>query len=394
MNIEEVWQSFTSILWKGIEKFIPSKISKSRRSAPWITQPVQRLIRKKQRLYNKAKSTQSDRDWSAFKSLRKTVKTKIKAAHDHYVLNLLDNSSCYGSDPNNYKAGKRFSRYIRSKRKDSVNIPPLKRLNPKRASGPDLISCRVLKETASEVAPYLRCIFSASLQSGQLPSDWLNANITLVFKKGKRDDRANYRPVSLTSVICKTLEHILYKAIINHLEKYNILTYCQHGFRQGRSCETQLVTTLEDIALNMDKGIQTDMLILDFSKAFDVVPHQRLLAKLNFYGVRGNILSWISTWLTQRHQRVTINGDFSNPTKVQSGVPQGTVLSPLFFLLFVNDIGQNLSPKTKLRLFADDTAVYRSITTEDDVKTLQNDLNQLFLWDSKWQMKFNLKKLM
>ena len=171
------------------------------------------------------------------------------------------------------------------------------------------------------------------------------------------------------------MEHILYKAILIHLEKYNFLSDCQHGFRQGRSCETQLVTTLEDIALNMDRGIQTDMLILYFSKAFDVVPHQHLLAKLKYYGIRGNILFWISTWLTQRNQRAVVNGKYSEPTKFLSGVPQGTVLAPLFFLMFVNDIGDNLSPKTKLRLFADDTVLCRSITSENEARILQNDLD-------------------
>ena len=135
-----------------------------------------------------------------------------------------------------------------------------------------------------------------------------------------------------------------------------------------------------------------DMLVLDFSKAFDVVPHQRLLAKIKYYGIRGNILFWISTWLTQRNQRVVVSGKYSEPTKILSGAPQGTVLVPLFFLMFVNDIGDNLSSKTKLRLFADDTVLYRSITSENEARILQKDLTNLFLWASKWNLEFNLKK--
>ena len=156
------------------------------------------------------------------------------------------------------------------------------------------------------------------------------------------------------------MEHILHKAILIYLEKYNILTECQHGFRQGRSFE-------EDIALNMDSGIQTDMLIW-------CCPRQRLLAKLQYYGIRGNVFFWISTWLIQRNQRVVVNGKLSEPSKVLSGVPRGTVLAPLFFfMMFVNDIGDNLSSKTKLRLFSDDTkctVLYRPRDSEKEARIL------------------------
>lgn len=200
----------------------------------------------------------------------------------------------------------------------------------------------------------------------------------------------NYRPVSLTSVTCKIMEHIIFKHIMQHLEKYDILVDYQHGFRQKRSCESQLVTTIEDIAKHLDKKEQVDMLILDFSKAFDVVPHIRLLRKLEHYGINGKIIEWVKAWLTQRQQCVAVEGETSTNAFVKSGVPQGTVLGPLMFLLYINDIGDDI--KSKLRLFADDSLLYLAIDCKDDCNQLQKDLDKLIDWASKWQMKFNASK--
>ena len=148
----------------------------------------------------------------------------------------------------------------------------LKKVNPRKANGPDLIPSRVLKECAPQNAPYLKVIFSQSLSYQQLPKDWLTANICPVFKKGSRTTASNYRPISLTCVICKTMEHILYHHITAHLDQQNILKDYQHGFRKGRSCETQLIITIEEIAKSLDNRSQVDLLMLDFSKAFDTVP--------------------------------------------------------------------------------------------------------------------------
>ena len=168
-----------------------------------------------------------------------------------------------------------------------------------------------------------------------LPSDWLTGNITAIFKKGKKSNPANYRPVSLTSVTCKLLEHVIFRHIMNHLEQYQILSSFQHGFRSNHSCDSQLLITLEDLTRNLDQGLQTDVLILDFQKAFDKVPHQRLIQKLNFYGIRGNILSWITQWLTSRTQRVVVDGEVSDHVHVKSGVLQRTVLGPLMGFFYV-----------------------------------------------------------
>lgn len=201
-------------------------------------------------------------------------------------------------------------------------IKLLNNINPKKANGPDLIPCRILKEAAVEIAPFLQFLFSKSMESGAVPSDWLKANVTSVFKKGSKHLVANYRPISLTAVPCKILEHIIFHNIMAHLDSNNILVNSQHGFRKKLSCETQLITTVEEIAKSLDNGKQSDLIIMDFSKAFDVVPHQQLVNKLDYYGIRGHLKNWITTWLTLREQSVVVDGVSSPAVHVSSGVPQ------------------------------------------------------------------------
>ena len=145
------------------------------------------------------------------------------------------------------------------------------------------------------------------------------------------------------------MEHIIFSHIMSHLEEFKILSDIQHGFRKSHSCETQLLITLEDLTTNLDDGKQSDIILLDFAKAFDNVPHQRLLLKLNHYGVQGTINKWIQAWLCYREQSVLVEGDKSAPVSVMSGVQQGTVLGPLMFLIYINDVGVNI--KSRIRLF-------------------------------------------
>ena len=177
---------------------------------------------------------------------------------------------------------------------------------------------------------------------------------------------------------------------MSHLDKHNILTDVQHGFRKSHSCETQLITTIEEIARNLDQGSQTDAILLDFSKAFDTVPHQRLLLKLDRYGLWGEIKGWIQAWLCDRKQTVVVDGDKSAPVKVKSGVPQGTVLGPLMFLLYINDIGDNID--SQIRLFAETTILYTVIKGMGDASLLQKDLDKMIDWCNQWQMSFNNDK--
>ena len=175
-----------------------------------------------------------------------------------------------------------------------------------------------------------------------------------------------------------------------HLEKHNILTSRNHGFRSGFSCETQLITTTHDLLSSFDTNIQTDIAILDFSKAFDTVPHKKLLHKLDHYGVKGPLHAWLTTFLTQRSMKVVLEGEASDAAAVESGVPQGTVLGPILFLCHINDLPASVT--SQVRLFADDCLLYREIHSFQDHIELQKDLDRLETWANNWGMKFNAKK--
>ena len=177
---------------------------------------------------------------------------------------------------------------------------------------------------------------------------------------------------------------------MKHLESNNLLCETQYGFRNKHSCESQLLTTIDDFGKVMNDKLQVDIGILDFSKAFDKVPHARLLQKIDFYGIRGKLLSWIRSFLSNRLQRVVVDGSFSSPSEVTSGVPQGSVLGPTLFLLYINDLDSGI--RSSVRLFADDCLIYRTIYSPLDHLILQEDLSNLSLWANKWQMKFNIDK--
>jgi hypothetical protein len=196
--------------------------------------------------------------------------------------------------------------------------------------------------------------------------------------------------VSLTSVCCKILEHIVLKHMLTHFDQYKIITCLQHGFRAAHSCVSQLVITVQDLMFYRDKNIQVDVIVLDFSKAFDTVPHNRLLHKLHHYGIRGELHSWILAFLKTRSQRVVVDGAHSDWVHVDSGVPQGTVLGPLLFLAHINDLPTTI--QSQCRLFADDCLLYRPIHSEQDQLILQEDLQQLQQWADKWGMRFNASK--
>uniref|UniRef100_K7F0Y4 Reverse transcriptase domain-containing protein n=1 Tax=Pelodiscus sinensis TaxID=13735 RepID=K7F0Y4_PELSI len=227
-------------------------------------------------------------------------------------------------------------------------------------------------------------------KSASVPNDWKVANVTPIFKRGSRGDPGNYRPVSLTSVPGKLVETIVKNKIVKHVEEHNLLDKSQHGFCKGKSCLTNLLEFFEGVNKHADKGDPVDIVYLDFQKAFDKVPHQRLLCKLHGHGIRGKVLSWIENWLKDRKQRVGINGKFSDWRGVTSGVPQGSVLGPILFNLFINDLEKGVSSEAVK--FADDTKLFRIVKTEADCEGLQEDLTKLSDWATKWQMKFNVHK--
>ena len=190
-----------------------------------------------------------------------------------------------------------------------------------------------------------------------------------------------------TPNLIKCTEHIIHSHVMKHLQQNNVLTDCQHGFRTKRSTETQLIVTIHDLANTIQRGESTHVAVLDFSKAFDKVAHQRLLRKLYYYGICGELLDWFESFLSERYQSVVCEDKASSPLLVTSGVPQGTVLGPLLFLLYINDLSDNL--QSTVKLFADDALLYGVITSDSDCDRLQDDLHKLEQWQNLWQMEFN-----
>jgi hypothetical protein len=260
-------------------------------------------------------------------------------------------------------------------------------LNPSKAAGPDEIKPRVLIELAIEIAPILTIIFQISLESGVAPSDWKTAHVAPVYKEGPKHNPENYRPISLTCICCKLLEHIVVSNIMSHADKYNILYPFQHGFRKFRSCETQLIEFIDDVTRNLDDGKQTNVLIMNLSNAFDKVSHNLLIQKLKHYGIRGKVNNWIESFLSGRTQAVIVEAKLSKYLPVDSGVPQGSVLGPSLFLCHINDVSTGLD--STIRLFADDTIAYLVIKSNSDALTLQRDLDKLAQWEQLWKMAFH-----
>ncbi len=267
----------------------------------------------------------------------------------------------------------------------------LKEMNVNKSVGPDLIHPRVLMESAEQLTTPLYIIFRKSLDIGELPADWKEANITAIFKnKGSRHNSTNYRPVSLTSVVCKIFEKILRKRIIEHLRQNNLISKEQHGFLHGRSCTTNTLATLDKWTRILDDKGKLDAIYMDFMKAFDSVPHQRLLKKLSSYQIIDKIHKWLSHFLIGRGQTVVVNGARSERVPVTSGVPQGSVLGPVLFVLYINDLPAHVDCGVKM--FADDTKIYRQISTMEDCEALQKDLQGLESWAKTWQMQFHPMK--
>ena len=271
-----------------------------------------------------------------------------------------------------------------------VVLNHIRKVKPNKAAGPDEIYARLLREAENELAIPLSIIFCRSVSQNEIPEDWKRANVVPIFKKGERGKVENYRPVSLTSLICKVLESIIKDRIVSFLEVNRLIQDTQHGFRKGRSCLTNLLDFLNFATDQFDQGHQVDVAYLDFSKAFDKVPHKRLMMQLQVHGIAGSLLKWIESWLSERQQRVMLNGTKSSWQDVLSGVPQGSVLGPLLFIIFVNNIESGLS--SRVLKFADDLKVFRAITGQNERASLQRDLDELVKWSEKWQMKFNFDK--
>lgn len=202
----------------------------------------------------------------------------------------------------------------------------------------------------------------------------------------------NYRPISLTTTCCKLLEHIISKHINKYLEENNLLYEHQHGFRQGLSTVTQLIECTHEFASAINERSQVDVIFMDYSKAFDRVPHDKLVQKLNLLGLNQVLISWICSYLEGRMQYVSCNKVCSPPLAVYSGVPQGSVLGPLLFLIYINDIATNFPPSVQVKLFADDCMVFSKVDGVQDQEILNQSLEEIFSWSKKWGMVINFDK--
>lgn len=248
----------------------------------------------------------------------------------------------------------------------------------------------VLKKLSSVIANPLSVIFKKSFNTGIVPDEWKLANVTAVYKKGSKSLINNYRPISLTSQVCKIMETLVRDTVVEHLQKYKLIKDSQHGFMKGRSCLTNLLEFLERITDFIDREYPVDVLYLDFSKAFDKVPHKRLILKVKQHGIGTKISSWIKDWLTNRKQRVVVHGKESGWMPVKSGVPQGSVLGPTLFLIYINDIECGVA--SSVLKFADDTKIYQSVQTTENIIQLQKDLTSMYDWSLEWQMLLNADK--
>ena len=281
------------------------------------------------------------------------------------------------------------------------NMPPLiitpseiekvlNKLKINKSPGPDGLHPRFLRELSKSLSVPLAMIYKKSLETHTIPDDWKKARISAIHKKGSKKLASNYRPVSLTAILCKTMETLIRDHIVKFMKKNDLFSKYQYGFISGRSTTLQLLAVLDMWTEALDLGLSVDVIYMDFQKAFDVVPHRRLLGKLEAYQISEEIVEWVSAFLTGRQQKVAINGCESSWRDVLSGIPQGSVLGPLLFVIFINDLPESV--ESNAFLFADDTKVFKIISDATDNIALQGDLDCLQEWSNRWLIGFNAAK--
>ena len=419
------------------------KTVKEIKQPPWLRREIVRLTRQKRTAWNKFRNSKLDIDLENFKALQKKVKKSIKNAKHRYETQISKNAK---SNP------KLFYSYLGKKKRNKIHVGPLKRddgelcddnkgmsevlnqhycnmftsedpllppdppphdcphmpdvlftpyaveevlkrLKNSSSPGPDEISQRALKETAYEISVPLSILFNKSLRSGVVPADWKIANVIPIFKSGSKGEAINYRPISLTSVVVRVMERILKGRMLAHVKKYKLINSSQHGFLPKKSTSTNLIAYLEYITKKLDEGQPVDVLYLDFSKAFDKVPHKRLLQKLRSYNFSRELIVWIAMWLENRRQRVVVNGIPSEWREVTSSVIQGSVLGPILFTLYINDIDSCIDDTEGIiSKFADDTKVAKIISDSKTAQEMQQVIANLESWSKTWGMQFNTKK--
>lgn len=438
-SVNENWVLFREKLLEVQSICVPTlKIAPSLHK-PWFTTTIKRSIQKKKRLYRRALHLDSEHAWTVYHTYSIICKKEIKNAkqifYDEDVSNMLrtdakkfwkvinpkpspvlpsvscDDGSFLG--PRQLAAG--FNTFFSSVFTEEDDFPQpvalpshaecimqdivitshgvecaIDRLNANSSPGPDGISTKLLKLTKYVSGVLLARLFQQSLSSGEIPDDWKLAHVIPIFKSGDKNSFNNYRPISLTCVACKLMEHILSSQIMTHLSSNNLIFPNQHGFQREHSCETQLFEIIHDLHVSVHSLRPVDAVFIDFAKAFDRVPHNRLIYKLGTININELVIEWIASFLSNRSQSVVINKHVSSPIPVKSGVPQGSVLGPVLFLLYINDLPANI--QSTIRLFADDCVIYRPISTPLDVCVLQRDLEIISQWCITWLMQINITK--
>ena len=267
----------------------------------------------------------------------------------------------------------------------------LKSIDTSKATGPDGITPRMLKEAATVIYPSLTKLINLSLNLCQVPREWKKAHVLPLHKKGERDILNNYRPVSLLSCVSKIIERAVFKHLFNYFRDNFLISVYQSGFTPGDSTVNQLIQIYHMLCNALDKKKEVRIVFCDISKAFDRVWHDGLIYKLSSMGISGNLLLWFKNYLSDRHQRVVLEGEQSAWGSINAGVPQGSVLGPLLFLVYINDITSVVN--SNIRLFADDTTIFVEVDNPDvAAATLNSDLRNMSSWAKRWLIKFSPPK--
>ena len=443
MNVEDSWNFFLSKIKTSVEKNVPLKRSHhKRKKQKWVDSTCISSIKLKKKIWNRYIHTKDRTDYFRYCLARNQCTKVTRSAKKKFEQSVIKNVKTDSKGFWGYVREKTKSKTTVSDLKDIngnmvcddtekadllntffasvfVNEPTgelpifdtryhgtpvtslqtnlqeltkrLKYLNACKSMGPDECHPRVLRENADILNIPLQTIFDKTFAEGRIPSIWKDANISALYKnKGDKSETTNYRPVSLTCLPSRICERTVRDTIMNHMYKNNLFTDCQYGFQHKRSCILQLLDVLDDWSKFYDDSKQIDTVYLDIKKAFDTIPHQRLLLKLKSYGFEGNLLKWIEDFLSERKQRVVFNGKSSSWKNVTSGVPQGSVLGPVLFIIYVNDMPDSLESFCKI--FADDTKVYTAVGEKTDQEKLQRDLLKLCKWSQLWLLEFSVQK--
>ena len=266
-------------------------------------------------------------------------------------------------------------------------------LSPSKACGPYSIPIVLLKTLKNFISYPLEVLFNFSFTSGTVPNQFKIARVTPIHKKGSVFDVSNYRPISLLSIFNKIIEKLMYNRLINYLDNLSIIYNNQFGFRSKHSAFNALLLLTDKIQSAIDKGTYCCGIFLDLSKAFDIVNHKILLSKLEHYGIRGVVYNWFASYLSNRKQFVSLRSSVSDHHTISCGVPQGSVLGPLLFLLYVNDMNK-CSNILEFHLFADDTNLFLSDNNVQSLEFKMNiELEKVSHWLSANKLSLNIKKL-